>query len=76
VLCAAAVVSVSGNAVHALIPGVTPLTPWVSAVIACVPPVGLLATTHTLAILWRMRPDKPAYPATKVKESALAVAVS
>jgi hypothetical protein len=76
VLCAAVVVSVSGNAVHALIPGTAPLAPWLSAVIACVPPIALLATTHTLAILWRLRPDKPADPATQMQESALAVAVS
>jgi hypothetical protein len=76
VLCAAAVVSVSGNAVHALIPGGAPLVPWLSAVIACVPPIALLATTHTLAILWRLRPDKPVDPATHLRESALAVAVS
>src|SRR3954453_8144503 len=59
VLCAAAVVSVSGNAVHALIPGAAPLVPWLSAVIACVPLIALLATTHSLAILWRLRPDGP-----------------
>lgn len=76
VLCAAAVVSVSGNAVHALIPGVAPLVPWLSAVIACVPPNALLATTHSLAVLWRLRPDRHADPATQLQESALAVAVS
>jgi hypothetical protein len=76
VLCAAAVVSVSGNAVHALIPGTAPLVPWLSAVIACVPPIALLATTHTLAILWGLRPDKPTDPATLMQESALAAAVS
>jgi hypothetical protein len=76
VLCAAAVVSVSGNAVHALIPGAAPLVPWLSAVIACVPPIALLATTHSLAILWRLRPDKTADPAAHMQESALAVAVS
>jgi hypothetical protein len=68
-------VSVSGNAVHALIPGAAPLVPWLSAVIACVPPIALLATTHSLAILWRLRPDRPD-PATQIQEGALAVAVS
>lgn len=76
VLCAAAVVSVSGNAVHALIPGAAPLVPWLSAVIACVPPIALLATTHTLAILWRLRFDTSADPKASLQESALAVAVS
>jgi len=76
VLCAAAVVSVSGNAVHALIPDTAPLVPWLSAVIACVPPIALLATTHTLAILWRLRVDTTADPAIEVQESAVAVAVS
>jgi hypothetical protein len=76
VLCAAAVVSVSGNAVHAVIPGTAPLVPWLSALIACVPPVALLATTHTLAILWRLRPEKPVDSVAQVQETALAVAVS
>jgi hypothetical protein len=76
VLCAAAIISVSGNAVHAVLPGTAPLAPWLSASIACVPPVALLATTHTLAILWRLRPEKPADPAAQVQETALAVAVS
>jgi hypothetical protein len=76
VLCAAAVVSVSGNAVHAVIPGTAPLAPWLSALIACVPPIALLATTHTLAILWRLRPDQPVDRAAEVQGTALAVAVS
>jgi hypothetical protein len=76
VLCAAAVVSVSGNAVHAVMPGTAPLVPWLSALIACVPPIALLATTHTLAILWRLRPEKSVDPAAQVQETALAVAVS
>jgi hypothetical protein len=76
VLCAAAVVSVSGNAVHALIPGTAPLVSWLSAGIACVPPIALLATTHSLAILWRLRPDRPMDAAAQIQESALAVAVS
>jgi hypothetical protein len=67
VLCAAAVVSVSGNAVHAVIPDTAPLVPWVSALIACVPPIALLATTHTLAILWRLRPENPVDPAAEVQ---------
>jgi len=76
VLRAAAVISVSGNAVHALIPGTAPMVPWLSAVIACVPPIALLVTTHTLAILWRLRPNEPADPVAQMQESALAVAVS
>ena len=70
VLCAAAVVSVSGNAVHALLPGAEPLVPWLSAVIACVPPVALLATTHTLAILWQLRVNTSADSAPQVHETA------
>jgi hypothetical protein len=76
VLCTAAVVSVTGNVVHALIPGTAPLVPWLSALIACVPPIALLATTHTLAILWRLHPANPADPAAQMQERALAVAVS
>jgi hypothetical protein len=76
VLCAAALVSVSGNAVHALIPGRAALIPWLSAVIACVPPIALLATTHSLAILWRLRPERFADAAAETQENALAVAIS
>jgi hypothetical protein len=74
VLCVAALVSVSGNALHALIPNSAPLGPWLSAGIACVPPVALIATTHTLAILWRFSPYQPVDEISQVHESALAIA--
>lgn len=59
-----AVVSVSGNAVHAMIPNPAlpeqPLGLWFAAAIACVPPIALVGATHALSILWRFTPyEKP-----------------
>lgn len=63
VLSSSAVVSVSGNAIHALLPhmagqaGPVGGGSWLAAAIACVPPCALLVCTHVLAILWRFRPQ-------------------
>lgn len=76
VLGLAALASVSGNAVHATLPHTAPLAPWLSATIACVPPVALLATTHTLAILWRFRPYVPADSSIVLRDNALTLAAS
>lgn len=59
-LGAAALVSVGGNALHALLPRDVPLNPWLAAAIATVAPLSLLADTHGLAVLWRFRPTQPA----------------
>src|SRR5271166_1559816 len=67
-LGAAALVSVSGNALHALLPRDAPLNPWLAAAIATVAPLSLLADTHGLAILWRFRPTQPAEAAAALTE--------
>ncbi|MCV7167929.1 DUF2637 domain-containing protein [Mycobacterium stomatepiae] len=60
VLGVGALVSVSGNAVHAMIPNSgmpkSALGPWFDAAIACVPPIALVGATHALSILWRFIP--------------------
>ncbi|MDT5078155.1 MAG: hypothetical protein QOJ80_2792 [Mycobacterium sp.] len=71
-------VSVSGNAVHALMPNpdllARPFSPWFAAAIGCVPSLAVVSTTHALSILWRFvpyeRPDKQA----ELKDNALALA--
>ena len=55
VLAAVALVSVGGNALHAWF-ATEHLAPWMRAGTA----VALLATTHNLAILWRLNPTPPA----------------
>ncbi len=67
-LGSAALVSVSGNALHALLPRDAPLNPWLAAAIATVAPLSLLADTHGLAILWRFRPTQPAEAAAALTE--------
>jgi hypothetical protein len=54
-LMAAASVSVVGNGLHSLLPAGQPLSPWLSVVIGCVPACALLATTHALQRLSRLR---------------------
>ncbi len=56
-LIAAALVSVTGNAVHATLPDNTSMPGPLAAVIAAVPPIVLLAVTHLTAILTRSRPS-------------------
>lgn len=56
VLVASAAVSVGGNVLHALIVG--PVPPGLSAVIATVAPLSLLATTHGLAVMTRFDPEE------------------
>ncbi|HEY2067295.1 MAG TPA: DUF2637 domain-containing protein, partial [Gemmatimonadaceae bacterium] len=55
VLTAAAAVSVAGNVLHALLPAELP--PALAAIVACVAPLSLLATTHGLAVLCRFQPQ-------------------
>jgi hypothetical protein len=52
-LAVAAATSISGNVLHALLPALPPI---VSAIIAAVPPVALLASVHGLSVLVRFRP--------------------
>jgi uncharacterized membrane protein YidH (DUF202 family) len=64
VLSSSAAVSVGANALHAVIPGTQPLSPWLAAAIAVVAPVSLLATTHGLSLLIRVprRPEAVWWP--------------
>lgn len=52
-LIAAAAVSVTGNAIHAILPTGTRMPSALAATVAAVPPVVLLAVTHLAAILTR-----------------------
>lgn len=63
-LIGAATTSVAGNALHAVIPSNQPLSPWIAAVIATIPPVFLLLSTHSLTLLLRRRPRPNATIAT------------
>jgi uncharacterized membrane protein YidH (DUF202 family) len=54
VLTSSAAVSVGANALHAVIPGTAPVSPWLAASIAVVAPVSLLAATHGLSLLSRV----------------------
>jgi Protein of unknown function (DUF2637) len=54
VLSSSAAVSVGANALHAVLPGSTPVSPWLAAAIAVVAPVSLLASTHGLSLLVRV----------------------
>jgi hypothetical protein len=54
VLVCSAAVSVGGNGLHAILPRAVPLSPWLAAGIAVVPPAMLLAATHGLAVLSRV----------------------
>ena len=46
VLGVGTLVSVGGNAPHAILPAAAPLPTWLTFVVACVPPAGILAATH------------------------------
>lgn len=77
VLMAAAAVSVGGNALHAWL-ATADLVLWMrygSAALACVPPIALLASTHSLAILWRFNPTPPPDATSQMRDRALALAV-
>ncbi len=78
VLVLAAAVSVGGNAVHAWL-ATAHLDSWMrygSAGLACVPPLALLASTHSMAILWRFNPTPPADATSQVRDGALASATA
>lgn len=64
-----AVVSMSANFIHPLLPHLTgqaqgPVTAgmWLGAGISCIPPIALLACTHLLARLWAFTPDEEEEP--------------
>lgn len=57
VLMVSATVSISCNALHAFIPKTGAFPPALAAAIAAIAPISLLATTHGLAVLSRIRPS-------------------
>ena len=71
-------VSVSGNAVHALMPNpnlpAQPFGPWIAVAIGCVPSLAVVGTTHALSILWRFVPYEKPDEQAQLKDSALALA--
>lgn len=65
VLASSAAVSIVCNALHAVIPRAAPLSPWLAGAIAMVPPTMLLAATHGLSLLAKVKP-----PSTRVNDRA------
>lgn len=57
-LAVGALVSVGGNALHAILPTAAPLPTWLAFGVACVPPAGILGSTHAVQILWRFNPSR------------------
>ena len=57
-LAVGALVSVGGNALHAILPATAPLPTWLAFGVACVPPAGILGSTHAVQILWRFNPSQ------------------
>ncbi|ULN44700.1 DUF2637 domain-containing protein (plasmid) [Mycolicibacterium crocinum] len=53
-----ALVSVGGNALHATLPATAPLPTALAFAVACVPPAGILGSTHAVQILWRFNPSR------------------
>ncbi|WP_233209573.1 DUF2637 domain-containing protein [Mycobacterium sp. ENV421] len=51
-------VSIGGNAVHAILPTNAPLPPALSFAMACVPPVAILASTHAVQIFWQLNTSR------------------
>ena len=78
VLIVGAVVSVAGNAIHA-VAAEHPLPAWLCAVVAAIAPISLLVDTHGLAVLFRAAqhdsaPD-PVPEATEVPAAPVQAAV-
>lgn len=86
VLAAGALVSITGNSVHAALAG-TELPWWAAALVAAVAPVSLLVDTHGLAVLFRAAQQEAesevvettttpeAGPAVEIKAAAVAPVV-
>lgn len=76
VLVTFALISVAGNAWHAwLITGHLPIWMRCGAVaVACIPPLALLAATHSLVIQWRFNPTMPPDESSRAQARALAIA--
>jgi len=58
-LVVGALVSIGGNALHAILPAAAPLPTALVFAVACVPPAGILGSTHAAQILWRFTPSRP-----------------
>lgn len=73
-----AAVSVTGNAVHAMMPNgrlpEQPLGTWGAAAVACVPPLALVLVTHGLSILWRFTPYEHLDETAQRQDQAMALA--
>lgn len=73
-----AAVSVTGNAVHAMLPNgrlpEQPLGSWGAAAVACVPPLALVLVTHGLSILWRFTPYEQLDETAQRQDQAMALA--
>lgn len=57
-LAVGTLVSIGGNALHAVLPASAPLPTWLAFGVACVPPAGILGSTHAVQILWRFNPSR------------------
>lgn len=57
-LAVGALVSIGGNALHAILPATAPLPTALAFAVACVPPAGILGSTHAVQILWRFNPSQ------------------
>jgi hypothetical protein len=76
VLVVSSLVSIAGNAVHAVVASDSPLG-WAAALVAAVAPVSLLVDTHGLALLFRVVTDEPtSAESERVAESEPASAAS
>ncbi|MGY4646621.1 DUF2637 domain-containing protein [Mycobacterium sp. URHB0021] len=53
-----ALVSIGGNALHAILSATAPLPTALAFAVACVPPAGILGSTHAVQILWRFNPSR------------------
>jgi hypothetical protein len=57
-LAVGALVSIGGNALHAILPATAPLPAALAFSVACVPPAGILGSTHAVQIMWRLSPSR------------------
>lgn len=72
-LVGAAATSIAGNALHAITPPNQPLIPVVAALIACIPPIFLCLSTHSVVVLTRRAASRVARDRTSVGERLVQV---
>ena len=68
VLGVSALVSVASNAVHAVVAATADLPPMLAAAIATAAPISLLAATHGIAVLSKLKVETPAVEVTSTKD--------